>query len=475
MFVDRQEELAFLNKLLARRRPTAAQLVLLYGRRRIGKTVLAQHWAVQSGLPSLYWAAEPENAGVQRRKLAARLLGVDVSEAPIFESWASLWTTLATQIGDRPFILMLDEVSYAAEADTAFLASLQHAWDQRFKHSRAVILLSGSHVRTMEAMQNAGSPLFGRLTGQWHLQPLPFSALREFLPGWSAEQRVAVYACFGGIPAYLEWLDPMQSLKANLRTVFAKGSPFSAEAEFLLRDEFRESTAYHTVLGAIGRGAHSLEEISNSALVAKPHLSSHLARLQEVHFVERRLPVTVPPQRTRTSHSGRYHFSDPFLNFYFSFVAPAYSQLGYWPEDAMDRAEEQLRAFIGRGAFERLCWVWLNQASRAGNLPFELERIGSHWARGVQVDAVGINWRQHAILLGECKWTADAVGRDVVDDLLTIKTDKTRQALPEGGQHWTVHHYLFTRGPLTPPARTLAREKHVEVVELKQLARDLGA
>src|SRR5919108_4490573 len=208
MFVDPQQEIEFLNSLLEREHPGPAQMVLLYGRRRVGKTSLLRFWSAQSGLPAIYWSAEKEPAALQRRKLYAALLGMPVNRAPIFESWAEVWDAAAELIGGQKNILILDELPYAAEADPAMLSALQHAWDHHFKSSKLILVLCGSQVHTMETLLSHQSPLFGRMTGQWHLQPLTFSNLREFLPDWSVEERVAAYAIVGGVPAYLEWLDP---------------------------------------------------------------------------------------------------------------------------------------------------------------------------------------------------------------------------------------------------------------------------
>jgi len=323
MFIDRQAELAFLNAILEKKRPTAAQFVLLYGRRRVGKTVLLRHWAERAGVPHTYWAAEKEPAALQRRKLYARVLGLEPRQAPVFDSWDDCWRAIIATLGDRRHILILDEFTYAVESDPAMLSSLQHAWDQQFRDSQIVLVLCGSHIHTMETLQARQSPLFGRLTGQWRLQPLSFATLREFLPGWPADERVAAYAVVGGVPAYLEWLDPGRSLSDNIRDVIlAPGSMFVAEPTFLLYDEVREPSTHLAILKAIGAGNHTLSEISNAALVGKSHLSAYLARLQDLRMVERRLPITVPPIRRRRARSGRYHLLDPYFRFYFRFLAP---------------------------------------------------------------------------------------------------------------------------------------------------------
>jgi hypothetical protein len=473
MFVDREQELAFLNSLLKQPR-SPAQMVLLYGRRRVGKTVLARRWAEQSGLSTFYWAAERETAPLQRRKLFARILDVPMSQAPTFESWADLWTAFAAQIADRPHILILDEVPHAAEADPAFLSALQHAWDQHFKHSKLILLLSGSHVHTMETLLARGSPLFGRFTGQWHLQPLTFSALHHFLPRWSAEQRVAVYAILGGVPAYLERLRPEASLTDNLReAILSPGSIFVAEPDLLLFDEVREPRVYHAVLQAIGSGAHTLDEIANAALISKTHLSAYLTRLQELRFVERRLPVTVPPGKRASSRMGRYHLADPFLRFYFRFIAPQRDEIGYHVERTLQDIQDQLRAFVGSTAFEALCREWVSRAGQAGQLPLDVQHVGAHWSRQVQVDVVAVNWREKALLLGECKWGTEALSREVVTELVEDKTQRVLKVLPEEGRGWAVHYALFARAGFTAAARTLAQTHKAVLVDLKQLDREL--
>jgi hypothetical protein len=474
VFVDRVQELAYLNSLLTQTTTYPGQLVLLYGRRRVGKTVLARRWAEQSGLPTLYWAAEREPAPLQRRKLYARVLDVSMAQAPNFNSWAELWTAFAAQLRDQRRILIVDEVPHAAEADPAFLSALQHAWDQHLKHAPLIVVLSGSHVHTMETLLARGSPLFGRFTGQWHLQPLPFSALREFLPRWTADQRVAAYAILGGVPAYLERLNPQASLPDNLRDVIlSPGSIFVAEPDLLLADEIYEPRVYNAVLQAVGGGARTLNDIANAALIGKPHLSAYLKRLQELRLVERRLPVTLPPSKRVTSRMGRYHLADAFLRFYYRFIAPRRDEIGYQPERVLSDVQNQLRAFVDVTAFESLSRQWVAWASQAGQLPFEVQTVGSHWSRSVQVDVVGINWQVKKILLGECKWGTDTVERDVVTGLVNDKTLKVLQSLPEEGKGWRVHYAMFVRTGYTPAARALAEERKAQLVDLKRLDQDL--
>jgi hypothetical protein len=190
---------------------------------------------------------------LQRRKLFAILTGTALQFTPIFASWSELWDAAAQIIGDTQRVLVLDELPYAIESDPTTLSALQHAWDRAFQRMRCTIVLCGSQIRVMELIQGAQSPLFGRLTGQWYLQPLPFSALRAFFPSWSAEERIAVAALVGGVPAYLGWLDPELTFAENVRqVVLDPGSQFSAEPTLLIYDEVREPQTHLVILKAFG-------------------------------------------------------------------------------------------------------------------------------------------------------------------------------------------------------------------------------
>ena len=475
MFVDRKNELAFLNEILTRSHPGPAQLVLLYGRRRVGKSELLLHWAERSGVKFVYWEAAKESATMQRAHLFARLLGVPAGSAPAFQSWVDLWEAAAKVLGNERQIIILDEVPYAADADPAFLSALQIAWDQHFQRSQTVIVLCGSHVRTMQTLMSMQSPLFGRMTGQWHLQPLPFSSLAEFFPKWDADERVAVYAVAGGIPAYLNWLNPESDLENNIRKVILNpGGMFLAEPSFLLYDEVRELNHYLAVLKAIGKGAHTLDEISTQCFLPTTSANAYLATLQELYLVERRLPVTVSPRLRAKSRSGRYHLSDPYFRFYFRFLAPHLDNPPVKPDQVLISVSANLRAFVGATAFEELARQWVIRQAASGQIPFRPEAIGSHWNRKVQVDVVALNWQTHDILLGECKWGTDRVDRQVVRELIKEKTPLVLKDLPEDGAGWKVHYALFGRKGFTPAAREEMDQFSGLLVDLMALDSLLG-
>lgn len=474
MFVDRRQELSFLNSLLERKHPGPAQLLLLYGRRRVGKTSLLYHWVNQTGLPFTYWIAEKETASLQRRKFYAAVFNIPVRQAPLFDSWGEVWQAVINWLGEKRHILILDELPYAAETDPAMLSALQNAWDRSLKASNAILILCGSHMHTMESLMFRQSPLFGRLTANWPLQPLPFSSLGQFFPQWNIEERIAAFALVGGVPAYLEWLDPERSLVDNIRAVMlAPGSMFLAEPAFLLSDEVRDPQVYLAIIKAVGSGAHSLDEISKESLVIKSNLSSYLVRLQELRLIERRLPATVPMQKIRSSRMGRYHLADAYFRFYFRFLAPYHDALIFDQKQVLRLVKEGLRAFVGMTAFEELSKEWVRAVNRRGMLPFEAETVGSHWSASTQVDVVAVNWHSRDILLGECKWGESGINQQIVRELIEEKTPKVLADLPGKPESWRVHYVLFSRKEVTSAAAKKIQQVNGQIVGLIDLERDL--
>lgn len=475
MFVNRKRELAFLNNLLTRKFPGPAQLTLLYGRRRVGKSELLLQWAAQCGVPYTYWVAEKMSAAMQRQHFFSRLISAPFDAAPVYRSWPAVWEATAQLLGNQQRILIIDELPYVAEADSSTLSALQNAWDQYFQHSKITIILCGSHVRVMENLRSGQSPLFGRMTAQWHLMPLPFSALAEFYPNWTAEERVALYAMVGGVPAYLRWLDPTLHLEANIRQIMLyPGNMFLAEPSFLLNDEVREPGNYRSIIQAMGEGNHTITDISNRTLIPRTSLTVYLQTLQDLYLVERRLPTTLQELERDRSRRGRYYLTDPYFRFYFQFFAPFIENPPVDSDQVMVEIRANLRGFVGSTAFEELARQWVAIQGKAGKLPFSPERIGSHWDSKVQVDVVAINFKTHHILLGECKWGAERINRQVIREMIDRKTPLTLASLPEGGKGWQISHAFFARSGFTDAARREAGGAFlVDLIELdRTLAMD---
>ena len=470
-FVGRKRELEELNRILSQR---GAQFILVYGRRRVGKTTLLLNWAEQSGRPFIYWVANRDTPAQVRlgfTRALWRWAHPESQAVPRFDTWEDVFETAAQLMGDQPVILILDEFSYASESDPSLASHLQAAWDHQFKNSNVVIVLSGSHIGMMVDLVSYQAPLYGRFTAQLPVDPLPFSALHNFLPRYTAAERVAVYAVTGGVPAYLERFDGQRSLTENIRELFMqRTSIFRAEPFVLIGDVIRRETqTYEAVLKSIASENKTPQEIGKALGVSSSYLSPYLKQLEELHLVRRRIPATIPPERRQSTKTSRYHLIDPYLRFYFRFIAPnaelVEQELG---QVLWERISEQFRAFIGVTAFEDLCREWILVKARAGKLPMIPEIVGSHWATDAQVDVVAVNWHDKTILLGECKWGVDAVARPVIRKLI----DQAPKVVP--GEGWQVFYAFFSRAGFTDAARQEAQTVEALLVDLETLDQDLG-
>jgi AAA+ ATPase superfamily predicted ATPase len=480
MLVDRVRELDELNAVL---RAPAARLLAVSGRRRLGKTTLLIHWAQTSQHPYLYWVSSRLPSSLLLQQFSQRVWqhGHPDERVPrtfSYEGWSEVLEELARVCqDDRRHVVIIDEFPYAVASEPALPSILQNAWDHHLKASNVCVVLCGSHVGMMESLLNADAPLYGRMVGPLRVRPLPFSATTAFFPSYSAEQRVAVYAILGGVPAYLELFSDALSLGENIKqNLFREAGLFRSDPNALIGEQVRDPTNYQAVLTAIAEGARHPADIALAAgLSHRSSAGSYLSRLVEMDYVRCELPVTVPPKQRPSSRLGRYVLADDYLRFYFRFVQPNSDLLaqGLYAQ-VEQRIAEQLRAFVGMTTFEELCQEWVLAQARAARLPFAVEQVGAHWGGGAQVDVAAISWREQELLLGEAKWGTDTVGRSVVRELIEDKTPKVRASLPHSGADWTIHYAFFARRGFTEAAEALAREHDAWLVDLATLDRDLA-
>lgn len=472
-FFGRTKELTLLENIHQR---TGAQLMILYGRRRIGKTALIEQWT-QNNLEErdyLYWMATQTSTANQLRDFSQTILRFIEPDAPIsptfsYESWETALARVAQLAGERRFVLILDEITYAMQANPELPSLLQRAWDHMLKKTNLFLILTGSLAGIIQrSALDYQAPLYGRATAKLKLHPLSFGALRALLPRMTTEQRVAVYAVTGGVPAYLELFDDTHNVIHNLREHFI--TPVNVmlnDAVFLLREQVDEPRNYIALLEAIANGGHKLADIAKLAGLERSNANKYLTVLRELGYIERIVPVTV--QHPERSRQGRYIFKDAYLRFYFRFLRP---YLGDIERGRLNRVinllSDHLTDFIGAHTYEELCREWLNEKADRDELPYFLDRVGSHWGKEAQIDVVGINWRTKQILFGECKWGRQPVERRVIDKLIT----QSAKALPSKGD-WQQNYILFSRASLTSSAQQQLSELGIMHLSVAQLEADM--
>ena len=482
-FIGRTRELKLLQDEWSEKK---ASLLILYGRRRVGKTRLLTHWIETSGARVLYWVADPTSSLDQLRSFSQALYNFagsgSVSEEFTFGTWANAFLQIERMARDQRIAIIIDEFTYLLESEPGIAGILQNAWDHHLKNTNLFLILSGSHIGMMErGLLSYQAPLYGRATSLLKLQPLPFSATRLFFPDYKPDERVAVYAMLGGIPAYWELFNPGKSLDANMRKVFLGGmNLLQDEPRLLLQDFVTELHNYVAILRAMAHGYRTPKEIGDYAGIPDKNVPAYLSNLIHTGFVERRTPVAAP----ESSRAGRHTITDPFLRFYFRFLANRQAQLTLGVQDqALAEIKKHLVDFIGTHTWEELCREWLLRASARNRLPFLPDQVGSAWTRQAQVDVVGINSMEKTIILGECKWGRHPVGSEVLEGLV----EKTGEFVPKEGK-WKVYYFGFARMGWTEAARRAARKAAgssilgknwhpagMELLDLDQVDEDLQA
>ncbi len=469
-FVDRNMELGLLGELNGR---AGAQLVVLYGRRRIGKTRLLSHWLGQQHAHHFYWMATQTSTTNQLRGFSQALLsflqpGVRLDPTFSYASWGAAFDVLQQVAQDERLIVVIDEFTYLLQADAEIASLLQRSWDHGLKNSQIFLILTGSLAGMIERhILDYQAPLYGRASGRLRLNPLPFGALRQLLPGFRSQDRVAVYAVAGGIPAYLELFDDQLSLAENLRQrIVSPANLMMGDAIFLLNEQLDEPRNYMAIIESIAAGNRTLTAVANMAGISRTNIVKYLGVLQELGYVQRQVPATV--RRPERSRKGRYTITDPYMRFYFRFLHPnlSFIERGMRKQAAL-QIHDNLPNFIGAHTFEELCQEWVMAQGERGELPFLPERVGGFWSQQVQVDILALNWQTRDILLGECKWQ----NRKMTPGMLRGLQEKAAAVIP--GKDWNVHYALFSRKTFSEPFRAAAAALNTVLVPLDRLEEDL--
>lgn len=412
-FVNRIDELAALDERL---RSSRGEYFVIYGRRRVGKSELLLHFGERCR--QLYFEAGSGSRRDHLDDLSAELAAFSgrqiYAEQPL-ASWRAVFAAFSELLTEGQTMIVLDEFQFIARQEPELGSLLNRFVREHADNPDLLLCLSGSDISFFEKqVVGYGATTYGRRTGSLKLQPFRWAEVAAFMKGWSVEDRIRAWAVFGGVPYYLKEIDPTAPLtEAILRSVLHPDGLLRDEPRFLLSQEsrLRSIDTYMSCLRAIAAGTTRLNEIAqrvgkSRSEEARPFLET----LEEMGLVERRYPVTQTSGR-----KVRYAIADPFLRFWFRFVAPRESRLqtrsqaGRYLTDAVI---PQLDKFVSEDAFERVCQDWLlrevDDAVEVGRWWGSIRKReeGRLRSRGYEADAVAVNEQGEAIALGSCKWPA---------------------------------------------------------------------
>ena len=441
-FVGRSRELEVLDSLWASNRAT---LLILYGRRRVGKTRLLTHWLGQRPDQGLYWVAEPASSLTQLRSFSQALMSFMDPEAEVpgdfsFSTWELALRQLANFAQNRRVAMFIDEVTYLIDVDAGFVGTLQKIWDRWLSDSNVMLVLSGSQMGLMKKhLLEYEAPLYGRATAHIQLPPLPYGTTAAYFPEYGPADRVAVYGMWGGVPAYWERLDAARPVIDNFRlNVLPAHAWMVDESRILLQDFITDMHNYVGILRAVANGQQTLSEIGERTGLDGSKASFYLSVLRDTGFVRRDVPIS---QRNQDSRRGRYVVTDPYLRFFYRFISAHQSKLALGQVGpVMQQIEETLSDFLERNTWLELCRTWTLLAGDRGALPVSVDEVGAEWASSYMIDVVGINETEQCLVLGDCYWREEPVGLEELEVLIK----KTPHVIPKGDGEWRVHYALFS-------------------------------
>lgn len=419
MFIGREQELIYLDKKFKSKK---AEFVVLYGRRRVGKTELLTQFC--KNIPHIYYLCREYSDEKQLMEFSKALMAFDEKyrKAPkIFSSWEEAFSFLAELAADKKIVLVIDEFPYMAKANKSIPSILQIAWDTLLKNSKIMLVLSGSSMSFIkDEILASKNPLYGRTTGIYKMLPLPYQDAIKFVPSYSEEEKLMTYAILGGIPYYLACFDPDKSLQENIiDEILTKGGSLYSEVEFLIHQEMREASVYNTIIEAIALGNTSFNDLSTKTRMESSKLSVYLKNLIALGLVVREFPVLASEKEKAGAGRGLYQLTDNFFRFYYAFCYPHLDLLerGDSEEVYQSLILPNLHHFCGK-SFENICIDYLYLLNSKKRLPFYFHHIGRWWGKvthkeengklsttNEEIDILASDNNQTEYLIGECKFT----------------------------------------------------------------------
>ena len=309
-FIDRENELKTLN---LRYNSNRAEFIVIYGRRRVGKTELIKQF--MKNHEGVIFTGREESEKIQLGRLS-KILGNFFNDnflkGNYLNNFDSFFEYLYNKTINKRLVIAIDEFPHIVKNNNSLLSILQDYWDNKLKYTKIFFIISGSNMSMMENIVIYKSPLYGRRTGQLMIKPLEFMSLINYFG--NVEKAIKYYSIYGGTPVYINEIDKTKDLMENIKNNFLSIDSFiNQDIMFLLREEFDEPRYYFSIFEAIANGNATLGEIINYTGLERSLLSKYISILIDMDFIKREIPVTL----SNKSKKGIYKFKDNMIAFFF--------------------------------------------------------------------------------------------------------------------------------------------------------------
>lgn len=452
-FIDRIDELKTLEKEYRRK---GASFVVLYGRRRVGKTALISEFIKDKD--TMFFLASEENENSNRRAFKEQMAaytGNELLKESAVSQWDILFAEFVKKKSDGKKILVIDEFQYLCKANKAFSSILQRIWELSLKEEDIMLLLCGSHMSMMESETlNYSSPLYGRRTAQILLKQIPFRYYREFYPGRSEEELCEFYSVTGGVPKYIELFEEYGDIyEAIEENILDRNSFLYDEPNFLLRNELGEVGTYFSIIKSIAAGNRKLSKIAENIEEKQSSISAYLQTLINLDIIEREVPVT--EENPGKSKKGLYKIKDNYILFWFRFVYPNISLIESGQKEAvMNQIRQNFIINHAAHIYEDICIEKFQQINGTERLGVLYNKVGRWWDARNEIDLVALNAEENEVLFGECKYRNRNMDIDVLEDL-----EKKAATVPWKKQERNEKYILFSISGYTEKLKAAAGQR----------------
>jgi AAA+ ATPase superfamily predicted ATPase len=453
-FHGREMELRELNEFYKK---DGFKFVVLYGRRRVGKSTIVQKFIDSDNKPNISFMTLEENNKQNLNSFSEAVLAKFPKAKDYltsFSTWEKAFDYIISSVGSEKLVLFIDEYPYLAKANKAISSILQKYADGFFRKTNIMLVLCGSSMSFMENQVLGGkSPLYGRRDMQFKIEPFDYLTSAKFFPKWSNEDKAVVYGIAGGIPLYLQKMSEYPNIADSVKNNFLKknGSLFE-EPKNLLLQELREPAVYNAIIKTIATGATRSNEIAIKAGEENNKVSKYLITLMSLHIIKKDLPVI-----SSTERNGIYKLSDNMFKFWYKFVPNNNMNIELGMTDYVydEKILPKLPDYMGH-IFEDICIQYMKKQNKARALPFIFDKIGQWWGNNPEsksqeeIDVVAT--AEKSAIFGECKWTKELVGVELLNDV------KRKSAIFNLFEK--KYYYLFSKSGFTDNLQKIAKEEN---------------